>query len=133
VASEAIDMGDSGKEELDEFGHMILKERGVGEKLAKVIEKETGIETRTAVIGHIQRGGAPTLFDRMLGTRVGVKAADLVHEGKFGQMVAQRGDKVVPVSLDEATGTLKTVSKEWFSLLDTLTAGGEKKLAHAGR
>src|SRR5579883_2590945 len=56
VASEAIDMGDSGKEELDQFGHMILKERGVGEKLAKRIEKETGIETRAAVIGHIQRG-----------------------------------------------------------------------------
>lgn len=122
VCSEAIDLGDSGKEELDEFGHMILKARGVGEKLAQIIEKETGIETRTAVIGHIQRGGGPTLFDRMLGTRVGVKAADLVHEGKFGNMVAQRGTEIVPVPLAEATGTLKTVTKEWFTLLDTLTA-----------
>ncbi len=126
VASEAIDMGDSGKEELDQFGHMILKERGVGEKLAKLIEKETGIETRAAVIGHIQRGGAPTLFDRMLGTRAGVKAAELVDAGDFGKMVALRGDKVVPVSLSEATGTLKTVTPEWFSLLDTLTAGAAK-------
>lgn len=121
VCSEAVDMGDSGKEELDQFGHMILKDRGVGEKLAKIIEKATGIETRTAVIGHIQRGGAPTLFDRMLGTRVGVAAADLVDQGKFGQMVALRGDKIVPVSLEEATGTLKTVTKEWLALLDTLT------------
>ena len=131
VCSEAVDMGDAGKEELDQFGHMILKERGVGEKLAKAIEKATGIETRTAVIGHIQRGGAPTLFDRILGTRVGVKAADLVAEGKFGQMVALRGDKVVPVSLEEATGTLKTVTKEWLALLDSLTALNGKAAAKA--
>lgn len=123
VASEAIDMGDSGKEELDQFGHMILKDRGVGEKLAKIIEEKTGIETRTAAIGHIQRGGPPTLFDRMLGTRVGVEAANLVHQGKFGNMVAQRGTEIVPVPLSEATGTLKTVTKDWFSLLDTLTGG----------
>ena len=122
VCSEAVDMGDAGKEALDEFGHMILKERGVGEKLAAAVEKATGIETRAAVIGHIQRGGAPTLFDRMLGTRVGVKAADLVHEGRFGQMAALRGDKVVGVSLEEAAGTLKTVTKDWLDLLDTLTA-----------
>lgn len=131
VCSEAVDMGDAGKEELDEFGHMILKARGVGEKLAKLIEKESGIETRTAVIGHIQRGGAPTLFDRILGTRVGVKAADLVHAGDFGKMVALRGDKVVGVSLEEATGTLKTVTKEWLTLLDTLTSGQKAKTKEA--
>jgi 6-phosphofructokinase 1 len=122
VSSEAIDFGDTGEEKLDEFGHMILKERGVAERLAKIIEEKTGIETRSAVIGHIQRGGPPTLFDRMLGTRTGVKAADLVHEGRFGQMVAQRGDKIVDVSLTEATGTLKIVSPDWLALLDTLTA-----------
>jgi phosphofructokinase-like protein len=130
VCSEAIDLGDAGKEELDEFGHMILKARGVGEKLAKIIETETKIETRHAVIGHIQRGGAPTLFDRILGTRVGVKAAELVHEGKFGQMAAQRGDAIVGVSLEEATGKLKTVTPEWFSLLDTLV-GTQAKAAAA--
>jgi phosphofructokinase-like protein len=129
VCSEAVDMGDAGEEKLDEFGHMILKERAVGEKLAKIIEKESGIETRHAAIGHIQRGGAPTLFDRILGTRVGVKAADLVHAGDFGKMVALRGDKVVGVSLEEATGTLKTVPKEWLALLDTLTASGQKSKA----
>ncbi len=121
VCSEAVDMGGHGEEKLDEFGHMILKERGVGERIAKLVEKETGIETRHAVIGHIQRGGAPTLFDRILGTRVGLKAAELVHEGKFGQMAALRGDSVEGVSLEEATGELKTVSPQWFAIMDTLT------------
>jgi 6-phosphofructokinase 1 len=105
------------KEELDEFGHMILKKRGIGEQVADVIEKNTGVETRVAVIGHIQRGGAPTLFDRMLGLRVGVKAVELVLEGKFGYMVALKGNEVVPVPLEEATGQLKTVSLEWIKFM----------------
>ena len=132
VASEAIDLpGDKKDEALDEFGHMILKERGVAERLTALVEKETGIETRSAVIGHIQRGGPPTLFDRILGTRVGVKAAQLVAEGKFGNMVALKGDAVVAVSLAEATGTLKTVPKDWLALLDTLTAAGAASAAPA--
>ena len=131
VCSEAVDLGASGEEKLDEFGHMILRERGVGEKIAKIVEKETGIETRHAVIGHIQRGGAPTLFDRMLGTRVGLKAAELVHAGKFGQMVALRGTEVMGVSLEEATAKLKTVPSEWFETLDALLGiqGGKKAVA----
>lgn len=108
------------KEELDEFGHMILKKRGIGEQLATLIEEKTKIETRLAVIGHIQRGGAPTLFDRILGTRVGVKAAELVNEGKFGQMVALRGNDVIPVSLEEATAKLKTVDAKWLQLMEVL-------------
>ena len=121
VASEAVDIpGEKKEESLDEFGHMILKDRGVAERLTKIIEAETKIETRSAVIGHMQRGGGPTLFDRILGTRVGVKAADLVHEGKFGQMVALRGDAVVPVSLEAATAELKTVTKEWLKFSDDL-------------
>ena len=120
VASEGIKIpgAGAGKEELDEFGHMILKKRGVGEQLAEVIEKNTGIETRVAVIGHIQRGGTPTLFDRILATRVGVKATEIVNEGKFGQMVALRGNNVVPVSLEEATAKLKTVSDEWIKFME---------------
>lgn len=108
------------KEELDEFGHMILKKRGIGEQVADVIEKNTGIETRVAVIGHIQRGGAPTLFDRMLGIRVGMKAVELILEGKFGYMVALKGNDLVPVPLEEATGKLKTVTPEWISLMKHL-------------
>lgn len=117
VASEAITIpGEKvGEEKLDEFGHMILKKRGVGERLAELIEKETKIETRVAVIGHIQRGGPPTLFDRILGSRVGAKSADLVAKGKFGQMVALRGTDVVGVSLEEATAKLKTVSPDWIN------------------
>ena len=121
VASEAVEItGEKKEEKLDEFGHMILKERGVAERLAKIIEAETKIETRSAVIGHMQRGGAPTMFDRILGTRVGVKAADLVHEGKFGHMVAQRGQEIVPVSLEAATAELKVVTKEWLKFSDDL-------------
>ena len=121
VASEAVDIpGEKKEEALDEFGHMILKARGVAERLTKIIEAETGIETRSAVIGHMQRGGAPTLFDRILGTRVGVAAADLVHEGKFGQMVALRGDAIVPVSLETATAKLKIVTPEWLKFSDDL-------------
>ena len=106
-------------EELDQFGHMLLKNRGLGETVAGLIEKNTGIETRSAVIGHIQRGGSPTLFDRILGTRLGAKAAELVAQGKFGQMVALRGNEIVAVSLEEATAKLKTVTPAWLALADT--------------
>ncbi len=123
VASEAIELpGDKKEEKLDEFGHMILKERGVAERLTSLIGEKTGIETRSAVIGHIQRGGPPTLFDRILGTRVGVKAAELVSAGDFGKMVALQGDSVVAVPLEKATGELKTVPPRWLALLDGLTA-----------
>jgi 6-phosphofructokinase 1 len=121
VASEAVEFaGEKKEEKLDEFGHMILKDRGVGERLAKIIEGGTGIETRHAVIGHMQRGGAPTLFDRILGTRVGVKAAEMVHGGDFGKMAALKGTEVVAVGLDAATGTLKTVTPDWLKLSDDL-------------
>ncbi|MBI3549029.1 MAG: ATP-dependent 6-phosphofructokinase [Elusimicrobia bacterium] len=136
VASEAIDLpGEKKDEKLDEFGHMILKERGVAERLTEIIQKETGVETRSAVIGHMQRGGPPTLFDRMLGTRVGVKAAQMVDAGKFGVMVALKGTEVVPVSLKDATGTLKTVTPEWLSLLDTLMypSGAAKSAGAQGK
>ncbi|MDE2292154.1 MAG: ATP-dependent 6-phosphofructokinase [Elusimicrobia bacterium] len=131
VASEAVDLpGEKGAKALDDFGHEILKERGVAERLTAVLEKETGLEVRSAVIGHIQRGGAPTLFDRMLGTRAGAKAAELALAGKFGNMVALKGTEVVPVSLQEATAKLKTVTPEWLDLLDRMTAV-QKKAAPA--
>jgi len=106
------------REELDEYGHMILKKRGISEQVAEIIEKNTGIETRVAVIGHIQRGGEPTLFDRILAMRVGTKSAELVAEGKFGQMVALKGNEIVPVSLTEATAKIKTVTPEWIKLME---------------
>jgi 6-phosphofructokinase 1 len=123
VASEGIKVPgvEEGKEELDDFGHMILRNRGVGEQLAQLLEKETGIETRYAVIGHMQRGGAPTLFDRILGTRVGYKAADLVAAGDWGKMSALRGNEIIGVPLEEATGTLKIVTPEWERFLATFS------------
>ncbi|KAF0127113.1 MAG: 6-phosphofructokinase [Elusimicrobia bacterium] len=124
VTSEASELPAVGegeqKHELDQFGHVILKDRGMGERIAAFIEKNTGFETRSAVIGHMQRGGAPTLFDRMLGVRVGVKAAELVRDGQFGQMSALVGNQIVGVPLEKATGQLKTVSRDWDGLMEVL-------------
>ncbi|MCB4757346.1 MAG: ATP-dependent 6-phosphofructokinase [Elusimicrobia bacterium] len=120
IASEGITLpgSEGAKPEKDDFGHVLLKERGVAEELQKLIEKTTSIETRSAVIGHIQRGGSPTLFDRILGLRVGHAAADLIHKGDFGKMVALKGTSVVPVPLKEATGALKTVPKDWLDFAE---------------
>jgi 6-phosphofructokinase 1 len=98
----------------DEFGHVRLG--GVGDVLAKEIEDRTGYETRVTVLGHVQRGGSPTPRDRVLATRYGLKAADLVHAEEFGQMAALRGDAVVAVSLAEAVAELKTVPSEWYEV-----------------
>ncbi|MEV4377675.1 6-phosphofructokinase [Streptosporangium sp. NPDC049644] len=93
--------------ELDAFGHVRLG--GIGENLASEIEKRTGKEARTTVLGHIQRGGTPTAFDRVLATRFGLQAIDAVQDGDFGKMVALQGTEIVRVGLDEATKELKTV------------------------
>jgi 6-phosphofructokinase 1 len=98
----------------DQFGHVLLG--GVGDALAREIEERTGFETRVTVLGHVQRGGTPTPRDRVLATRYGLKAADLVQEGKFGQMAALKGDAIVDVSLKEATAELKTVPPEWYQV-----------------
>jgi ATP-dependent phosphofructokinase / diphosphate-dependent phosphofructokinase len=111
VASEGTEMPSTDTDELsvDAFGHVTLKERNVGETVAAEIEKALGIETRAVVLGHVQRGGSPTLFDRVLGTRVGIKAADLVKNKEFGKMAALQGTEVVGVDLDLAVKNLKTV------------------------
>lgn len=118
VVSEGVTIPgvDTGKEELDQFGHMILRKRGVGNLLADLIKEKTGIETRHAVIGHIQRGGSPTLFDRILGLRCGVAAVDLIAQGKFGYMSALKGNEVIGVPLEEAVSKLKIVDKKWWEL-----------------
>jgi 6-phosphofructokinase 1 len=100
--------------ETDQFGHVRLG--GVGAELAREIEERTGYETRVTVLGHVQRGGSPTPRDRVLATRYGLKAADLVEEGRFGRMAALHGDDIVDVSLDEATKELKTVPPEWYEV-----------------
>ena len=93
--------------ETDQFGHVRLG--GVGDALGRDIEERTGYETRVTVLGHVQRGGSPTPRDRILATRFGLKAADLVDAGAFGRMAALQGDSIVDVSLEEATRELKTV------------------------
>jgi 6-phosphofructokinase len=98
----------------DQFGHVRLG--GVGDALAHEIEQRTGYETRVTVLGHVQRGGTPTPRDRVLATRYGLKAAELVVAGRFGRMAALNGDAIVDVSLDDATSELKTVPREWYDV-----------------
>jgi len=98
----------------DEFGHVRLG--GVGDALAREIEERTGYETRVTVLGHVQRGGSPTPRDRVLATRYGLKAAELVLASSWGRMAALRGDTIVDVSLQEATAELKTVPPEWYDV-----------------
>jgi 6-phosphofructokinase 1 len=93
--------------EVDAFGHVRLG--GIGNTLADEIESRTGFETRVTILGHVQRGGTPTAFDRILATRFGVAAIDAVHDGAFDQMVALQAGEIVRVPLQEAVGELKTV------------------------
>jgi 6-phosphofructokinase 1 len=103
-------------EERDQFGHVTLSKRGVGDALGREIEQRTGFETRVTVLGHVQRGGSPTPRDRVLATRFGLKAADLAFAGEFGQMAALHGDEVVAVPLAEATAELKVVPPQWYEV-----------------
>ena len=100
-------------QELDAFGHVRLG--GIGQWLAAEIEKRTGKEARATVLGHIQRGGTPTAFDRVLATRFGLHAVDAVREEDFGKMVALRGTDIVRVDLSAATEQLKTVPIERYT------------------
>src|SRR5437764_4145317 len=117
VVSEGFELeGASERGDVDQFGHVRLSERGVGAALAREIEQRTGYETRVTVLGHVQRGGSPTARDRVLATRYGLKAADLVEERKFGRMAALQGDSIVDVPLKDATAELKTVPEDWFAV-----------------
>jgi 6-phosphofructokinase 1 len=99
--------------EVDSFGHVRLG--GIGQLLSDEIEQRTGKEARATVLGHVQRGGSPTAYDRVLATRFGLHAADAVHEGDSGVMVALRGTDIVRVPLEEATRELKTVPLERYA------------------
>ena len=98
--------------EVDQFGHPRLG--GIANVLADEIERRTGFETRVTILGHIQRGGTPTAFDRVLATRFGIAAIEAVHAGAFGQMVALRADSIVRVPLEEALVELKTVDRSLY-------------------
>ncbi|MEE9259693.1 MAG: ATP-dependent 6-phosphofructokinase [Candidatus Scalindua sediminis] len=101
-------------EKRDDFGHIMLG--GVGTVLAKLIEMGTGFEARCTVLGHTQRGGTPTAFDRILGTRFGIAAIELVYRGIFGKIVVLRGNEIIPKDLKDVIGQNKTVDDYWYDL-----------------
>ena len=123
VASEGCELpGVVDEGEVDEFGHVRVENRAVGETVAKEVEARTGMQTRATVLGYIQRGGSPTPRDRILGLRFGLQAADLVQQSKWGQMAALHGDDVVSVPLTEATAELKLVPQSWYDTAKTFFA-----------
>jgi 6-phosphofructokinase 1 len=109
---ESMDSGAS----LDAFGHGRLDRRAIGEVLGRAIEEKTGFETRVTVLGHLQRGGTPSAFDRVLATRLGVAAVDYVREGRFGYMPALAGQKIVPVKIADAVSKNRTVDLELLDI-----------------
>jgi 6-phosphofructokinase 1 len=100
--------------EVDAFGHARLG--GIGDWLAKQIEKQTGYESRAVILGHVQRGGTPTAFDRILSTRFGIAAIDAVHDGAYGQMVALRCGRIERMPMIDAVGELKLVDPDLYDV-----------------
>jgi 6-phosphofructokinase 1 len=120
------------RERGDEEAHLVLSNNapdafgrprlgGVGPHVARLIEDATGIETRVTVLGHVQRGGTPTARDRVLALRFGVRAVELLHEGRSGEMVALQGDEILALPLADATRNRKTVTEEWMRLAAVFT------------
>jgi len=101
---------------MDEFGHVRLG--GVGNYVAKEIESRLGYESRVVILGHIQRGGSPTAFDRVLGTKYGIHAIDLIHHGKFGQFAALRGNDIIGVPLSEMADKTRLVDDDLYELAE---------------
>jgi 6-phosphofructokinase 1 len=102
--------------DVDAFGHVRLG--GIGDQLARAIEERTGYETRAIVLGHVQRGGTPTAFDRVLATRFGIAAIDAVHDGELGKMVALQAGDIVRVPLHQATAELKLVDPTLYDVAE---------------
>jgi phosphofructokinase-like protein len=100
--------------QVDSFGHVQLG--GVGNVVAKEIEKRTGYGTRVVILGHLQRGGRPTAFDRIIATRLGVKAVELIHEGKFGEMAVMENGRITSVPLEKAIKEQKPLDLELYEL-----------------
>jgi phosphofructokinase-like protein len=103
---------------VDAFGHVRLS--GIGQLLAEEIEKRTGYETRSVNLGHTQRGGTPTAYDRMLATRYGVAAIDLVHAGRFGRLVVLKGTQISDIPLQDAIAKTRTIGEDLFALIKDL-------------
>ena len=128
VIAEGAHWGDLGiptvpDNERDECGHE--KFVGVGNILGKELERRLGIETRVTILGHVQRGGSPTAFDRVLATRFGVAAVELVHAGEFGKLVVMQGNRITSIPLESAVNQLKTVDADFYEL--AMTVIGSRK------
>ena len=105
----------------DECGHE--KFVGVGNLLGRELERRLGIETRVTILGHVQRGGSPTAFDRILATRFGVAAVQLVQAGEFGKMVAIQGNRITSIPIESAVSHLKKVDTNFYELAMTVIGG----------
>lgn len=105
-------------DKVDSFGHARLS--GIGQKLAEEIERRTGYETRAVNLGHTQRGGTPTAYDRMLATRYGIAAIDLVHAGKFGRLVVLKGTQISDIPIEDAIAKTRTVGEDLFEVVKGL-------------
>jgi phosphofructokinase-like protein len=105
--------------EVDSFGHVRLG--GIGVRLEQEIEARTGLETRATILGHVQRGGTPTAFDRVLATRLGIAAIDAAHNGLWGNMASLRGQQIEMVALEEAVRELRTVTDEDYAVAEALS------------
>ncbi len=110
----------TGSAEVDSFGHVRLS--GIGEALADLIEKKTGFETRSVNLGHTQRGGVPTAYDRVLGQRYGLHAIDMVHQGKWGRIAVLRGTDITDITIKEAISTNRRLDERFFSVIRDLEA-----------
>lgn len=100
----------------DEFGHVMLIKRGLGATVAEQIQRRTGKTSRAVVLGHLQRGGSPTVFDRVMALRMGVRAVDLIKEGKFGYMVALKGSDLISVELAKVAGRTRSVDLDLYRI-----------------
>lgn len=103
-------------ETLDQFGNVRLG--GISNYIAKEVEKQLGYESRVVILGHIQRGGSPTPYDRILATRYGISAIDMVNQKKFGQFTALHGNDIIPVDLEEAAGKTRTVDNNLYEMAE---------------
>jgi 6-phosphofructokinase 1 len=113
--------------QVDQFGHAQLAARGIGTRLAEAIEARTANEARVTVLGHVQRGGSPSMFDRLLATRLGVAAVDYVHDGVTGVMAALQGLDIVPVLFSSVLGHNRRVDRRFFRLVRQFAIAGERE------
>jgi 6-phosphofructokinase 1 len=127
---EGIDSGEAGGA-VDQFGHAQLATRGIGTRLSEAIGERLKVEARPTVLGHVQRGGSPSMFDRVLATRMGAAAVDYLHEGRAGVIAASQGLEIVPVPLAEVVGRNRQVDRRFFRLVRQFVAAEVREAAQA--